>query len=86
MSLHELVFEPAYDEACSEYESIERFDDMLRGIYWGLATNPTTYDIAFGMEQVRILKTRPINSFPAFIIWFKIAPDEKVHLLAIEPA
>lgn len=85
MQGRELVFEHAYDDACEKYGGIQRFDDVLRGVYWALATNPYCYDVVVGMKETRLMLTRQLDGTPGFRIWFRVASDDKVHLLMLEP-
>ena len=75
--------EPAPRAAIRELGELDRVDDALTGVYWALSTKPLVYDCV--VRDVRLLKTDPLGGLPALSVWFRIADDDTVELLHIEP-
>jgi hypothetical protein len=70
----EFVEQPEYaaqmDAIVAKY-SVEIIDRVLRGVFWGLATNPVAYERLWG--PFRIAKTRSLGlELPMFRIFFQI--------------
>lgn len=65
-----------------------RLDDALRGVMWALANHPTAFPLVPGFEDIRIVKTDPIEFGPSVMprlrIWFRVE-GRHVRLEYIEP-
>ena|SRR5215467_1083889 len=76
-------FTQQYDMLAQRY-SEEKLAEALRGVLWGIATNPTHYDrVTANIYQA---KTRPLGlSVPPFKINFGMGKsDNKVVMMFIE--
>lgn len=65
-----------------------RLDDALRGVMWALSNHPTAFSLVPGFEDIRIVKTDPIEFGPSVMprlrIWFRVE-GRRVYLEYIEP-
>ena len=59
-----LVENPEYATRCAEI-SHPRLEEVLRGVKWALSTNPAAFPLAPGFEDIRIVKTDPIEFGPS---------------------
>lgn len=82
-----LVETPEYVARRAEI-SHPRLDDALRGVMWALSTHPTAFPLVPGFEDIRVVKTDPIEFGPSMLprlrIWFRV-DGPHVHLEFIEP-
>ena len=59
-----------------------RVDDAFIAVYWAVSTSPETFDKVH--NDIRLLKTRPVNDLPAISVWFRTASPDTVELLFLE--
>jgi hypothetical protein len=84
-----LVESPLYTKQLSELGDVERLDEVLRGVLWGISTNPEAFDLIPGFHRLRLAKTREFDvprrkPLPRLRIWFIDFGVGTVELLAIE--
>jgi len=68
------------------FPDVRRFDEVTRGIYWALSTQPEAFPVAYANprgEEIRVLKTDAFIRVPRFRIFFRF-DDSNVILLWIE--
>lgn len=85
----QLVESDLFLKQLSELGEIERLDEILRGVFWGIATNPEAFDLVPGFKNLRLAKTREFDvpwrkPLPRLRIWFVDHGFGTVELLSIE--
>lgn len=86
---HQLVESELFSKQLSELGDVERLDEILRGVLWGIATKPEAFDLIPGFRFLRLAKTREFDvpwrkPLPSFRIWFIDYGVGTVELLSIE--
>jgi hypothetical protein len=79
-----LIESETYTEQLSKIGNVERLDEALSGIYWGIAKQPSDFPIIGG--AVRLAKIRTLetpNGAVDIRIWFTEISRKEVELLAI---
>jgi hypothetical protein len=62
---------------------IQRFDEIMRGVYWALATRPEAFPAVGHDSNIHVLKTDEFTGVPRLRIFYRF-DESTVHLLWIE--
>lgn len=62
---------------------VQRFDEVMRGVYWALASRPQMYPAIAPDSAIHVLKTADFGDIPALRIFFTFS-DSHTALLWIE--
>jgi hypothetical protein len=63
--------------------NVQRFDEIMRGVYWALATQPEAYPPISPNSSIHVLKTDAFSDIPRMRIYYRF-DDSNTHLLWIE--
>jgi hypothetical protein len=68
---------------------IERLDEILAGVLWGIALAPEVFPVISGYRRLRLAKSREFevpfaSPLPVLQIWFAVDDVGQVELMAIE--
>lgn len=80
---------PEFTEQFSNLGNLENLDEVLRGLQWGINTDPEEFDLVPGFSELRVAKTdiyhRPNGNIPRLRVFFAYKRNsEVVELLWIE--
>ena len=62
---------------------VRRFDEIIRGVYWALSTQPEAFPSVSRGSNIHVLKTDEFADVPRLRIFYRF-DESTVHLLWIE--
>src|SRR5580692_3631448 len=88
-TLATLAHDPAFDTEYLRYVQIEEFCDPIEGLMWGIAANPSDFDLVWPERDIRLAKSDQFQQLgglkiPRIRILFRIEEDETVCLLDMQ--
>lgn len=84
-----LVESELFTRQLQQLGDIERLDEILRGMLWGIALAPEAFEIIPGYRRLRLAKSREFDvpfsrPLPVLQIWFIENELGQIELLGIE--